>query len=444
MISIMRSLRLAAVTGLLALAGCSTFNGIRNSFKQESPYEKYVRTLQETSMGTRPMVVQWVAAGAPELHDSVTITLPFTETGYFPSSEPQARTYRFDVKDGQVLTLQGMVKTSERAAVFADLFIRNDKGVWEDIAHADSTLTLTHEFDKNYSCLLRLQPELLVDVYYAITIGLTPVLINPVQGATNKSIGSFFGDARDGGGRKHEGVDIFAAKGTPVIAPTGGVVSRVGNTNLGGKVVWMYDNKRAHSYYFAHLDSQLVAPGTRVRQGDVLGLVGNTGNARTTPSHLHFGIYQTQSKDPVNYIRTMEKMVERFAPDTTLQTIVFKAEGKNTVIRSSPNDKASQIDKLDKDAYVKVIAQSQDWYRITQPNGREGFVRKKSLAIPDEKKRLSLSGPATLLSAPALTAIPMAQLDQGQVVVLAAFKDFLFVKTAPGVVGWLPKVGLNL
>jgi murein DD-endopeptidase MepM/ murein hydrolase activator NlpD/SH3-like domain-containing protein len=435
----MRSLKWISVISFLLFTACSTFNGIRSSLRQESPYEQYVRKLEDNGMKTRPMVMQWLAVGMPELHDSVAITLPFAETGYFPASEPQARTYRFDVKDGQVLTLQGTVKTSERASVFANLFIRNDKGIWEDIAHADSTLTLTHEFDKNYSCLLRIQPELLVDMYYAITIGLTPVLINPVKGATNKSIGSFFGDSRDGGGRKHEGVDIFAPKGTPVIAPTSGMVSRVGTSNLGGKVVWMYDSKRGHSYYFAHLDSQLVTPGTRVKQGDVLGLVGNTGNARTTPAHLHFGIYQSQSKDPVNYIRTMENMVERFAPDTTLQAIVFKTAGKNTLVRSAPGDKAVEVDKLAKDAYVKVIAQSQEWYRVIQPNGREGFVRKKALAIPDEKKHAALAETALLLATPTLNAVPVAQLDKVKVAMLAHFNGFWYVKTAGGTTGWVSK-----
>lgn len=61
-------------------------------------------------------------------------------------------------------------------------------------------------------------------------------------------------------------------------------------TPRGGKVVWMRDEARGMSLYYAHLDSQHVAAGAYVRPGDTLGFVGKTGNARTTPPHLHFGI----------------------------------------------------------------------------------------------------------------------------------------------------------
>jgi murein DD-endopeptidase MepM/ murein hydrolase activator NlpD len=79
----------------------------------------------------------------------------------------------------------------------------------------------------------------------------------------------------------------------------------------------MYDQKRRHSYYFAHLDSQYVRAGQRVKQGDTLGTVGNTGNARFTPAHLHFGIYQSRSKDPLHYIKTLDAVANMAPLDTT-------------------------------------------------------------------------------------------------------------------------------
>lgn len=136
-----------------------------------------------------------------------------------------------------------------------------------------------------------------------------PLLMNPVVGASKKSIISFYGDARDGGKRRHEGIDIVAPKGTVVVAPSDGVITSVGYNSLGGKVIWMNDNKRKRSYYFAHLDSQMVHNGVMVKQGDTLGTVGNTGNARRTFAHLHFGIYQKGSKNPVSYIRSRDQLV---------------------------------------------------------------------------------------------------------------------------------------
>lgn len=87
----------------------------------------------------------------------------------------------------------------------------------------------------------------------------------------------------------HKGVDIFGAKGTPVIASTYGVVLFRGEIALGGKVVAMLGPKlRVH--YFAHLDSVLVHPGSVVRTGDVLGSVGDTGNAQGKQPHLHYAV----------------------------------------------------------------------------------------------------------------------------------------------------------
>jgi len=114
----------------------------------------------------------------------------------------------------------------------------------------------------------------------------------PVHGVKRAALHSSFGEPRSGH-RKHQGIDIFARRGTPVVAAAEGVVVRIGTTDrLGGNTVWVA-GKPSTLYYYAHLDG--FRPGLRVGEhveaGDVLGRVGNTGNARTTPPHLHFGVY---------------------------------------------------------------------------------------------------------------------------------------------------------
>jgi murein DD-endopeptidase MepM/ murein hydrolase activator NlpD len=105
--------------------------------------------------------------------------------------------------------------------------------------------------------------------------------------------------ASRGGGRKHEGIDIFAPKGTPVRTTTRGLVSRVGQNRLGGNVVWIFGPGR-QMHYYAHLDRfGGFEPGDLVMPGDIVGYVGNTGNARGTPPHLHYGVY-TPSKGAIN------------------------------------------------------------------------------------------------------------------------------------------------
>ncbi len=113
----------------------------------------------------------------------------------------------------------------------------------------------------------------------------------PVQGIRARQIGATFGAPR-GSDRQHHGVDVFAKRGTPVVAATQGVVATVREGGLGGKQVWVI-GPGGQRHYYAHLDDWAagLAMGDRVQAGDVLGTVGDTGNAKGTPPHLHYGIY---------------------------------------------------------------------------------------------------------------------------------------------------------
>ena len=99
--------------------------------------------------------------------------------------------------------------------------------------------------------------------------------------------GSFtdtWGAAR-GGGRKHEGVDIFAPYGSPILAPVDGVITKAGGDGgRGGLRVWV--NGR---YYAAHMSKIAVKKGQQVKAGQVIGYVGTSGDALGTPPHVHWG-----------------------------------------------------------------------------------------------------------------------------------------------------------
>jgi len=114
----------------------------------------------------------------------------------------------------------------------------------------------------------------------------------PVRGVEARALRDTWGGARSGG-RKHEGIDIFAKRGTAVVSATEGVVLRVSTNQLGGQVVWVL-GPGGQRHYYAHLDSYAdIENGQRVRPGTILGYVGTTGNAAGTPPHLHYGIYET-------------------------------------------------------------------------------------------------------------------------------------------------------
>ena len=90
----------------------------------------------------------------------------------------------------------------------------------------------------------------------------------------------------------HHGNDVFAPLGAPVLAVADGTVFSVGWNPIGGWRFWLRD-ALGNEFYYAHLSaySPLAADGTRVEAGDVLGFVGDSGDARGTPYHLHFEVH---------------------------------------------------------------------------------------------------------------------------------------------------------
>ncbi len=108
----------------------------------------------------------------------------------------------------------------------------------------------------------------------------------PVQGVVVFT--DTFGAPRSGG-RSHQGVDMLAARGTPVVAIDEGTVSRMSTSSLGGITVWFRD-AAGDEYYYAHLDGWAPgqAEGQGVSGGALLGYVGSTGNASASAPHLHW------------------------------------------------------------------------------------------------------------------------------------------------------------
>jgi peptidoglycan LD-endopeptidase LytH len=125
----------------------------------------------------------------------------------------------------------------------------------------------------------------------------------PVKGALRKQVANTW-HARRGVDRKHEGQDIFALRGTPVLSATEGYVVNIGENPLGGNTVSVIgDGGRV--YYYAHLDSYAreLEEGDHVTRRTLLGYVGTTGNAQGTAPHLHFGVYGLSGAiDPLPFL----------------------------------------------------------------------------------------------------------------------------------------------
>lgn len=132
-------------------------------------------------------------------------------------------------------------------------------------------------------------------------------LLIPVEGVAPAELVDTFTDARSAG-RTHNAIDIMAPRGTRVRAAADGRVARVFESKRGGKTVYQVGADGRTVFYYAHLDAYApgLADGDALRRGDLVGFVGDTGNAAPGNTHLHFAIWVARDStwfwdgDPVN------------------------------------------------------------------------------------------------------------------------------------------------
>jgi murein DD-endopeptidase MepM/ murein hydrolase activator NlpD len=121
------------------------------------------------------------------------------------------------------------------------------------------------------------------------------VYVLPVAGVRPEQLTDTFSEARGGGTRVHDAIDIMAPRGTPVVAAVGGTVEKLFTSKAGGLTVYVRSPDRRTITYYAHLDAYVTGlkEGQQLRPGDQIGTVGFTGNADPAAPHLHFAIMQT-------------------------------------------------------------------------------------------------------------------------------------------------------
>ena len=435
---------LALLAAGLAGAGCEVVEEVEDRFRDQTPHEAYRASLEAAGLTGTALARSWIEAGHRSLEEAVEVTLPFSEAGFITPEDPDAVAYRVRVGRGQRLTARVTLDGDPDTRLFVDLFRvpEDERNPLRPVLSTDSLWTpLVHEPWRGGEYVLRIQPELLRGGRWDVTLRLEAQLAFPVADHDVWAIQSRFGAPREGGRRSHHGVDIFAPRGTPVVATSDGTVRRVEVTRLGGKVVWLRDAARNASIYYAHLDSQAVADGDRVTTGDTLGFVGNTGNARTTPPHLHFGIYRRGEGpvDPEPFIESPPGALPPRTADLGRLGSWVRMENPGIRLRSGPSRLATVIDELEEHAPLRVLGAAGDWYRVRLPNGRGGFVAARLTEPVDAPVGTRVaSASEAVQAAPRAGAPVVAELRPGsEVGVLGRFGGYLYVQAPTGEVGWL-------
>lgn len=135
-----------------------------------------------------------------------------------------------------------------------------------------------------------------VTIAEGVTVGPAGLAI-PVAGVKPSQLSDTYSQARAGGVRLHDAIDIMAPDGTPVVAATGGTVERLFESKGGGGLtIYIRSPDQRWVFYYAHLQGYApgLAEGQRVNRGQVIGRVGHTGNANPGGPHLHFAIHRMQ------------------------------------------------------------------------------------------------------------------------------------------------------
>lgn len=441
------ALRSAPILVLLILAGITltgcaeAIEELRDRYRPESLREAYALGLEEAGLADRAAGRLWLDLGDAALDVPVDPDIPYREAVVLDPIQPEAHAYSLDLVRGRRLVVELTLDSDPGTMVFADLFESlDDRGLGvRRVASADSTMRLEADIDRTGTYILRVQPELLARGRYEMAIRTEASIIFPVSGRSEYDIGSVFGDPRDGGRREHHGVDIFAPRGTPVVAAVDGTVRSTRTGGLGGKTVWLRSARDGSSFYYAHLDEQLVERGMRVSQGDTLGLVGNTGNARTTPPHLHFGIYSGGPTDPYPFMRKSRERAEPVRGDLEFLGRWMRIARDGTRFYRSGADLPSTDEVLAEHTSVRIVGAEGSRFRVYLPDGRHGYVLAADLEsseFPFEERVASSA--ATVRTVPAGDAPGVEEIAPGKSLpVIGLFGEYSHVATGEGRTGWV-------
>ncbi len=439
------ALLLAAL--LLWTLACGSFDRLP-SLRPASPYDAYARSLTETAALSKAagnsIAGDWVSAGELAIDQPVDFDLPFQEAMFFDPRRVKAVAYRLELRRGQTLVGEVEVPEDNGAPCFLDLFLVAESGETprdkpKRVAQAGKGSTeLTHRVRRSGTYVLRMQPAMAARGLYTLDVVYQASLTFPVAGHDPRAVASVFGDPRSGG-RSHHGIDIFAPRGTAAVAATNGRVTRVGSNRLGGNVVWMRGD--GVSFYYAHLEAQSVSTGQAVKAGDTVGRVGNSGNAATTPPHLHFGIYDGGAVDPLPYL-SASSAPSPVEVDTDRLGGWARIRGNQVNFRQGPSTQTAVLDKLPRSTVARLQGAHRGWYRAELPDGREGYLFASLTEGTDKPlRRLTIDRhgrPLQYLPEPSATIA--ANLPPGhKVEVLGSFGDYLLVRPDEETVGWMPE-----
>ncbi|WP_179349801.1 peptidoglycan DD-metalloendopeptidase family protein [Winogradskyella pacifica] len=352
---------------VLILVSCKQVQHVSDAITKPS-----ARTIFERDFKNNDSIFQrYELAYRNAKRNNLQLELPIVLHSKSDTSDFKVLAYSLNLQRGERFKIESHTDSLQLA--FDVFMFENDSVISKKALHSNEPEANRLEFDvtRTGKYKIVILPNLTFSSNFGIKLFTEPTLAFPVSGKDNKAIQSFWGASRSSGSRSHQGIDIFAKRGTPVVAATNGFISNTGNRGLGGKQVWLRDGLFGQSLYYAHLDRIAVSEGNRVKTGDTLGFVGNTGNAKTTSPHLHFGIYTSGGAvDPLPFVKQTDPIEIAVVP------MLLKGETRlrKNELRAGASVKSKKLQDLEANTQLEILGKTQRWFHVQVNDTLQGFM----------------------------------------------------------------------
>lgn len=389
--------------------------------------------------GLKEEAQRWESSAQYALRFPVAIKLPYAERRILDADQSsRAIAFSAPLALDQQISIKVNPSQNSRVPVFVDVFEKEDtdQEFKRLVSKENYQQELIFDAPKTGIYIFRIQAGYQAKGLVDLVISSKPKYIFPVQNTHANSVQSFFGVPRDAGKRKHKGVDIFAARGTPVLSVSEGRVYKTANTPVGGNNVWVRQGN--YSFYYAHLHEINVEQGQTIKIGQQLGTVGNTGNAKTTKPHLHFGIYKgwNGAIDPFPLINDSHLLIEKNITTTQLVPKWMAVSSSTLNLREGPMLSTQVLQKLKREELIQVEAISGNWLRVTTAEGYHGYVARRLVRQP-KADVWRADVPYTVVSEPYAQAPVLSKIEAGESLKsLGEFGAYRLIQLAEGLTAW--------
>ena len=437
------ALPVGLTTELITAYGYTIVQSASSSVRGQYPVrQQLVRELTDESTYPLSLIEEWEWQARHSLDEPLPLLLPYAEGWLASPDNTQVVTFTVLAQEGRVLEVSTQRDATAQGGLVIELFaLEGDyKQPVASIGPNDNQLRWPVSNSGTYR--IRVQSTPGTAGAFALAFDERFALDFPVDTDAADPVRSFFGMPRDGGKREHHGIDIFAPRNTPVIAAADGYVSRVGTSKRGGLHIWQRasdeSGKALGTLYYAHLEDTFVTAGTWIDRGTPIGSVGNSGNAISTPPHLHFGLYQ-RFKGPLDPLPLTGPMQR---PPVSLSNghrwpVWVSINRESVNVRAGPGTEFTVMATVGRDELVQVEAATDGWLRVRTGNGETGFLSAALVGALQGQTQV-VAEESKLQASPEISSATLVTLQEQQSIrLLGRFGPARFVETDTGLRGWI-------